>query len=65
MAGKQYKVLTEKDRRFTGGFNPESLETALNSYAAEGWRVVGSFAASSVWKSMNAEIIVILEGDAE
>lgn len=65
MAGKQYKVLTEKDSRFTGSFNPQSLETALNSYAAEGWYVVGSFAASSIWKSMHAEIIMILEREAQ
>lgn len=64
MAVKQYKVLTEKDSRFTGKFDPESLESTLNSYAAEGWSVVGSFGASSVWKSMNAEIMVILERDA-
>ncbi|MGI8523960.1 MAG: DUF4177 domain-containing protein [Nocardioides sp.] len=65
MAGKQYKVLTEKDSRFSGKFEPESLESALNSYGAEGWCVVGSFAASSVWKSMNAEVMIILERDAE
>jgi hypothetical protein len=64
MAGKQYKVLTQKDSRFIGSFNPESLEAALNSYAAEGWRVVGSFSASSVWKSMSAQIMVVLERDA-
>lgn len=64
MAGKQYKAVTEKDSRFTGSFNPENLETALNSYAAEGWSVVGDFAASSVWKSTSAEIMVILERDA-
>jgi hypothetical protein len=33
----------------------------LNSYAAEGWRVVNSFLATSVWKSLKAEIVVILE----
>jgi hypothetical protein len=36
----QYKVLTQKDRFFSGKFNPEKLEAALNSYASEGWRVV-------------------------
>lgn len=37
----EYKVMTQKDRFFSGKFNPEKLEAALNSYAQEGWRVVG------------------------
>lgn len=37
----QYKVLTQKDRFFSGKFKPETLETALNGYASEGWRVIG------------------------
>lgn len=37
----QYKVLTQKDRFFSGKFSPEKLETALNGYANEGWRVIG------------------------
>ena len=37
---KQYKILTQKDSIFSGKFNPEALETALNTYAAEGWRLV-------------------------
>ncbi|MDT4935941.1 MAG: hypothetical protein QOK11_3833 [Pseudonocardiales bacterium] len=57
----EYKVLTERDGRFSGSFDPEVLERALNSYAAEGWRVVQSFLAASLWKSSKAEIVVILE----
>jgi hypothetical protein len=57
----EYKVLTERDGRFSGSFDPEALEHALNSYAAEGWRVVQSFLAASLWKSSKAEIVVILE----
>ena len=38
----EYKVLTKEDRRWSGKFSPESLERTLNSYAAEGWRVVNS-----------------------
>lgn len=37
---KEYKVLTQRDKAFAGDFSPEKLETALNSYAAQGWRVV-------------------------
>lgn len=57
----EYKVLTERDSRFSGKFDPDALETALNSYAAEGWRVIDGFQASSLWKSLKAEIVVILE----
>jgi len=34
-------VLTSKDRAFGGKFDPQRLEGALNSYAAEGWSVAG------------------------
>ena len=37
----EYKVLTQKDRFFSGKFSPEKLEAALNGYASEGWHVVG------------------------
>lgn len=57
----EYKVLTERDSRFSGRFDPESLETVLNGYAADGWRVVSSFLATSVWKSSKTDIVVILE----
>jgi hypothetical protein len=35
------KVLTTKDRAFSGKFNPQTLEAALNSYASEGWTLAG------------------------
>ena len=43
----EYKVLTKEDRRWTGKFSPENLERVLNSYAAEGWRVVSTFPGGS------------------
>lgn len=61
--GMEYKVLTQRDSRWSGKFSPENLERTLNSYAAEGWRVVSSFTAASVWKSGSAQIMVILERD--
>ena len=57
----EYKILTERDSLFAGRFDQEALEQALNSYAAEGWRVVNTFLSTSIWKSMKAEIVVILE----
>ena len=61
----QYKVITERDSRFAGQFNEDGLGTTLNSYAAEGWRVVTSFVAASIWKSLKAEIMIVLERDAQ
>lgn len=57
----EYKVLIERDSRFSGLFDPESLETTLNSYASEGWRVVSGFTAATVWKSLKCEITIVLE----
>lgn len=57
----EYKVLTQRDSRFSGSFDAESLERTLNSYAAEGWRVASGFTAASVWKSSKTEIVVVLE----
>jgi hypothetical protein len=57
----EYKVVTERDSRFSGSFDPESLEAALNSYASEGWRVVSGFIANSLWKSTKSEIMIVLE----
>jgi hypothetical protein len=62
--GMEYKVLTERDSRFSGTFDSESLERTLNSYAAEGWRVVAGLMAASVWKSTKSEIMLVLERTA-
>ena len=57
----EYKVLTKEDRRWSGKFSPETLEHTLNSYAAEGWRVVSSFMVSSPWTLSTSQIMVVLE----
>jgi hypothetical protein len=57
----EYKVLTKEDRRWTGKFSPESLERTLNSYAAEGWRVVGSFPVASIWSISTSQVMFLLE----
>lgn len=58
----EYKVLTQKDRFFSGKFNPEKLESALNSFAAEGWRVIG-VATGEIGSGLGnrEEMIVFLE----
>jgi hypothetical protein len=59
----EYKVLTKQDRRWSGKFSPESLEATLNSYAAEGWRVITSLPVSSPWTFSTSQIMVLLERD--
>lgn len=57
----EYKVLTERDKRLTGGFNPDTLEATLNSYASEAWRLVDAVSTGNLMKSSKAEMIMILE----
>jgi hypothetical protein len=57
----EYKVLTERDKVFSGAFDVDSLADALNTWGSEGWRLVNGFLAASLWKSAKAEIVLILE----
>ena len=57
----EYKVLTQEDRRWSGKFSAENLEHALNSYAAEGWRVVSSVPVASMWSISTSQIMILLE----
>lgn len=62
---KQYKVLTQKDKWFTGKFDPQRLEDAINAYAQQGWKVVSSFSAEipGLMNLSREEAIIILERD--
>jgi hypothetical protein len=57
----EYKVLTQEDRRWSGKFTPENLERTLNSYAAEGWRVVSTLPVSSPWSLSTSQVMILLE----
>ena len=57
----EYKVLSKQDRRWTGKFTPENLERMINSYAAEGWRVVSSFPVTGAWTLSTSQVMVLLE----
>ena len=57
----EYKVLTTEDRRWSGKFSPENLEHALNSYAGEGWRVVGTVPVASPWSLSTSQVMILLE----
>lgn len=59
---KEYKVMTQKDRFFSGKFDPEKLEAAINSYAAQGWQVVSvATAAIPSFGGNREELIVVME----
>jgi len=59
---KQYKVLTQKDKWFSGKFDPLKLEEAVNSYATQGWSVKGIATASVPGFGGNRdELIVLME----
>lgn len=60
---RQYKVLTQKDKWFSGKFDPDKLEQALNAYAQQGWTFKGMATASVAGMLGGArdEIIFVLE----
>jgi hypothetical protein len=60
----EYKVLSQQDRRWSGKFTPENLENTLNSYAAEGWRVVGTVPVASPWSISTSQVVILLEREA-
>lgn len=60
---KEYKVLTLKDKWFTGKFNPEKLEEAINSYASQGWSVISMASATIPGFGTREELIILLERD--
>ena len=62
---KEYKVLTQKDKWFSGKFDPENLEQAINAYANQGWRVIAAVTASfpGFISNNREEMIIILERD--
>ena len=59
---KEYKVLTQKDKWFSGKFDPEKVEGALNAYAQQGWEVVATATAKmrALIGGDREEIIVIM-----
>ena len=62
---KENKVLTQKDKWFSGKFDPELLEQAINSYATQGWRVITAATASfpGFFSGNREEMVIIMERD--
>jgi hypothetical protein len=60
---REYKVLTQKDKWFSQKFDPSLLESALNSYAAQGWRirVADTAAFPGMFTGNRQELIAVLE----
>ncbi len=60
---KEYKILTQKDKWFSGKFDPALLEIALNAYAKQGWQVTACFSADipALFGGARQEAIVVLE----
>jgi hypothetical protein len=57
-----YKVLTQKDKWFSGKFDPEKLEAALNAYAEQGWRLVSCATADIPgFGTTRQEFVAVLE----
>lgn len=58
----EYKILSQKDKWFTGKFDPDKLEQAINSYAAQGWSVRHAVTATIPGiTSSREEMVIILE----
>lgn len=61
---KEYKVLSQKDKWYSGKFDPELLEKALNDYAEMGYQVICSTTATiQGFAGAREEMIIILERD--
>ena len=62
---KEYKVLTQKDKWFSGKFDPSKLEQALNAYAQQGWTLVTCAAADIAgFGTTRQEFVAVLERDS-
>lgn len=61
--GREYKLLTQKDKFFGGKFELPRLEEAINHYALQGWRVRAMTTAQVAGFSGGAkeELVVLLE----
>ena len=63
---KKYKVISQRDKWFSGTFDPARLESILNEHAADGWRVVSMASASRegmLTGGSKDELIILLEKD--
>lgn len=63
---KKYKVLSQKDKWFSGKFDPKKLEDALNAYAEQGWELkVAATADIPSFGGNRQEFIAIMEREED
>ena len=61
---KEYHVLTMKGKWFSGKFDPQKLQEALNAYAQQGWRLISCATADIPgFGSARQEFVAVLERD--
>lgn len=62
----QYKIISQKDRFFSGKFDPALIERALNEYAQEGWKLHSAVSADipGLGGGRN-ELVVFLEKEPD
>ena len=58
----EYKVLVQKDKWFSSKIDPVMLENTLNTYSANGWRVISCATADILGiRRSRQEFIAVLE----
>ena len=63
---KRYKVLSQKDKWFSGKFDPQKLEDALNAYADQGWELKAAATADiASFAGSRHEFIAIMEREED
>ena len=63
---KRYKVLSQKDKWFSGKFDPQKLEDALNAYSEQGWTLKAAATADIVsFGGGRQEFIAIMEREED
>lgn len=63
---KKYKILSQKDKWFSGKFDPQKLEDALNAYADQGWKLKAAATADiASFGGSRQEFIAIMEREED
>lgn len=61
-SSQRYKILTQRDKGFTGKFDPVKLEHSLNEYASKGWSVKAAVTMNTHdHTGSHCELVIILE----
>lgn len=57
---KEYKIITQKDKWFSGKFDPQKLEDKMNAYAQQGYIMKAAFPSAATRKDVT---VIIMERD--